>query len=185
MTPRTDLAPQSDCTLRRVLGPALLTLAVTMLRLILEGVKAPDWLANREAGGRGALIGITWLPLIFGPWFVARLRTGVETTWALVKRLLKTLVVYGWASRVPVVIVAMLALAFGWDTHFNKFGPQLDQSAVWLKIVVTLGAQFVFWSVVWTPIVGGISGLLFHLLTRGRAAGTSRAAGERMTLEPQ
>jgi len=166
------------CSIRRlVLGPALITLAVTLLRLLLEGARAPAWLANRNAGGAGALIGISWLPILFGPWFAARLRVQGGSTWSLTKRLLKALVVYGWSARVPVVLITLLALGLGWDTHFNKFGPRLDESATSVKVLVTLGAQLVFWSVIWTPIVGGVSGLLFHVLRN--SSGSSVGAEDR------
>ena len=165
----SPMAPMGfRCILRLVSGPALLTLAVTLLRLILEGVQAPDWLASRKAGGGGALIGIAWLPLVFGPFFVARLRAPGVATWPLVKRLLKVLVIYGWASRLPVVIVTFLAVAFGWDTHFNKFGQDAAQPAMGRIVLGTLAAQLVFWSVIWTPIVGGVAGIVYHRLTRGK-----------------
>src|SRR5262245_38876588 len=108
---------------RLLLGPALITLAVTLIRLGLELAQAPAWLASRAAGGGGALLGVAWLPLFFGPWFAARLRRPGESTWSLAKRLAGTLVLYGWTARIPVVAVTFLAVAMGWDTHFNKFGP--------------------------------------------------------------
>lgn len=161
---------RSACSIGHlVLGAALITFAVTLLRLILEGVQAPAWLANRNAGGAGALIGIAWLPLLFGPWFAARLRTAAEPTWPFLRRLLKVLVIYGWAARVPVVIVTFLALGFGWDTHFSKFGPRGDKMVLPAKIAATLGAQLIFWSVIWTPLLGGIAGLAYHVISRRRA----------------
>ena len=69
---------------------------------------------------------------------------------------------------------SLLALAFGWDTHFNKFGPDNEAMALWKKIAATLGAQLIFWSLIWTPVVGGLAGLLFHLITR-KSAGNSAA----------
>ncbi len=56
-----------------ILVPSLITLAVTMLRLGGEREGWPAILFSREAGGGGALVGITWLPLIFGPYFALRL----------------------------------------------------------------------------------------------------------------
>jgi hypothetical protein len=56
-----------------ILIPALITLAVTILRL--EG-ELHHWSAvgfNRTAGGGGALVGISWLPIIFGPYFALKL----------------------------------------------------------------------------------------------------------------
>lgn len=165
VSPETKDAP---CVRSLLLGAASITLAVTLLRLMLELGKAPAWLAKRDAGGTGALIGIFWLPAIFGPMFVYRLRTGAESTWVLLKRLLKTLVLYGWLARIPVVIIAFLAIGLGWETHYNNFGPNSQDLATWKKIASTLGAQLVFWSMVWTPLVGGLAGLIFHFVTRGR-----------------
>jgi hypothetical protein len=56
-----------------ILVPSLITLAVTILRLAGERQGWPAILFSREAGGGGALVGITWLPLIFGPYFALRL----------------------------------------------------------------------------------------------------------------
>jgi hypothetical protein len=53
--------------------PALITLVITILRLVgeLQHWPAP-WVSN-AAGGGGAIIGISWLPLIFGPYFAWKL----------------------------------------------------------------------------------------------------------------
>src|SRR5262245_59644271 len=142
-------AAETKCVWRAVIGAALLTLAVTLLRFVLEGLKAPDWLASRAPGGRGALIGIAGLPLFFGPWFVTRIRMTTDSTWSILKRLLKVLVVYGWASRVPVVLITFLAIGFGWETHFNNFGPNAATMSLTKKILGTLVAQLLFWSLVW------------------------------------
>jgi hypothetical protein len=123
-----------------------------------------------------AAIGIAWLPLFFGPYFTHRLRTGTESTWTLLKRLLKKLALYGWAARFPVVVVTFLAIAFGWETHFNNFGPDSAGMALWKKIVGTLVFQLVGWSLVWTPVVGGLAGLLFHVATRKRVASAAVSA---------
>lgn len=164
----------APCVRTLVIGAASITLAVLLLRLWLELAKAPAWLAGRKAGGGFALIGIDWLPLVFGPVFLHRLRTGAESTWALLKRLVKVLVVYGWSAHVPVVIVTMLALYFGWDTHFNQFGDNGNSLAVWKKVVATLVFQLVLWSMIWTPLAGGLTGLVYHWITR-KGHGTSEA----------
>jgi len=56
-----------------ILIPAVITLAVTLLRLVGELQHWPRALFNPEAGGPGALIGISWLPLIFGIYFAMKL----------------------------------------------------------------------------------------------------------------
>jgi len=57
-----------------VLIPALITLAVTVLRLVGELNHWNPSLFNRAAGGGGALIGISWLALVFAVYFAVRLQ---------------------------------------------------------------------------------------------------------------
>ncbi len=61
-----------------ILIPALITLAITILRLVgeLQGWPAPFF--NRAAGGGAAIVGISWLPIIFGPYFAWKLATADE-----------------------------------------------------------------------------------------------------------
>jgi hypothetical protein len=58
---------------RLVLGPALLTLAVTLLRLAGELLGWSDRLFSRAPGGQGALVGIVWLIPVFGLYFGLKL----------------------------------------------------------------------------------------------------------------
>ncbi len=53
--------------------PALITLGITILRLVGELQHWPKPWFNASAGGGGAIIGISWLPLIFGPYFALKL----------------------------------------------------------------------------------------------------------------
>jgi hypothetical protein len=67
----------SDSTLTRhgrlILVPAIITLAVTLLRLVGELQQWSSSLFNREAGGGMAIVGIVWLVPIFGIYFALRL----------------------------------------------------------------------------------------------------------------
>ena len=58
---------------RLIAIPAVITLAVTILRLVgeLQHWGAP-WFVN-SAGGGGAIVGISWLPIFFGPYFAWKL----------------------------------------------------------------------------------------------------------------
>ncbi len=56
-----------------ILVPALLTLAVTILRLVGELQHWSPPFFNSSPGGGGALVGISWLPIIFGPYFALKL----------------------------------------------------------------------------------------------------------------
>ncbi len=93
-----------------ILVPALITLAVTILRL--EG-ELHHWSSigfNRAAGGGGALVGISWLPIIFGPYFALKL-SGAGRGWlSLGKSIL-------YIAVSLVVFVAGAVLAFSTITH--------------------------------------------------------------------
>src|SRR5512142_3187783 len=65
--PMSDDAPVS--TGKLVLVPAVITLGVTLLRLFGELQGWSPRLFSREAGGGGALVGISWLVPVFGAWF--------------------------------------------------------------------------------------------------------------------
>jgi hypothetical protein len=62
-----------DSTLRLVRVPALITLGVTLLRLIGELNNWSPALFSRAAGGGGALVGIAWLVPVFGIYFALKL----------------------------------------------------------------------------------------------------------------
>jgi hypothetical protein len=56
--------------------PAVITLVITAIRLVGELEHWPKpWFSN-VAGGGAAVIGISWLPIIFGPWFAVKLAGG-------------------------------------------------------------------------------------------------------------
>ena len=65
--------PSRPRVLDLVLIPAIITLGVTVLRLVGELQGWSPRLFNRAAGGGGALVGISWLPLVFGVYFALRL----------------------------------------------------------------------------------------------------------------
>lgn len=57
-----------------ILVPALITLAITILRLVGELQQwSPALFGTGAAGGAGAIVGIAWLPIIFGPYFAIKL----------------------------------------------------------------------------------------------------------------
>jgi hypothetical protein len=56
-----------------ILVPSVITLAVTLLRLVGELQGWSPRLFNREPGGGGALVGIAWLVFVFGAWFAWKL----------------------------------------------------------------------------------------------------------------
>jgi hypothetical protein len=54
---------------RLILVPAVVTLVVTLLRLVGELQGWSPALFSRQAGGGGSLVGISWLVPLFGAWF--------------------------------------------------------------------------------------------------------------------
>jgi hypothetical protein len=58
---------------RLIIVPAVITLAVTLLRLVGELQHWAPKFFSREAGGAGAVVGIVWLVPIFGIYFAIRL----------------------------------------------------------------------------------------------------------------
>ena len=66
--------PESRPSVRElVLVPAIITLAVTALRLVGELQHWNERFFNRAGGGPGAVVGIVWLVFIFGAWFAVKL----------------------------------------------------------------------------------------------------------------
>ena len=58
-----------ETTRKLILVPAVITLAVTLLRLVGELQGWSPALFSRAAGGGGSLVGISWLVPVFGAWF--------------------------------------------------------------------------------------------------------------------
>ena len=56
-----------------ILVPAIITLGVTILRLVGELNNWAPALFSREPGGGGAIVGISWLPIVFGVYFGLKL----------------------------------------------------------------------------------------------------------------
>lgn len=88
-----------------ILWPAVITLAVTLLRLAGELMGGGDALFSRAPGGAGALVGIVWLVPVFGYYFGHRLaRMGARPA--------STGRVFGYALAALVVFAAAMAGGF-------------------------------------------------------------------------
>ncbi len=72
------MAEKNISTLRLIFIPSVITLAITLLRLIGELQNWPTALFSREAGGGLAIIGIWWLTFIFGVYFALKLSEAGE-----------------------------------------------------------------------------------------------------------
>ncbi|HEV2494798.1 MAG TPA: hypothetical protein VG204_17185 [Terriglobia bacterium] len=75
-------------------------------------------------------------------------------------RFVKTLLAYGLAARIPVVIVMYLALRGHWGTHFDNASALYSHMAFWpMFFYFSVLPQLVFW-VVFTVITGCLLGTI-------------------------
>src|SRR6266513_2388187 len=105
-------ADSKPTTLQLILLPAVITLAVTLLRLIGELQHWSPTLFNREAGGPGSLIGITWLAPVFGIYFALKLRkagAGPERAGRAI--------LFGLLGIAAIVLVSLLMLVVSRGYH--------------------------------------------------------------------
>lgn len=124
---------------RLVLVPALITLAVTLLRLAGELLRWSPALFNREPGGGGALVGIVWLIFVFGIYFGIRLDRAGEGPASLGRAL-------GWTL---LAFAINTALGFGSFKLFPSPVAQLGIFALtsWLAIWVARPGWPALWRV--------------------------------------
>jgi len=79
---------------RLILVPAIITLAVTLLRLVGELQGWSPRFFSKEAGGGGALVGIAWLVPVFGAWFGWKLARSGERAGSLGRALGLTILAF-------------------------------------------------------------------------------------------
>ncbi|MGI8784797.1 MAG: hypothetical protein ACR2L2_14235 [Acidobacteriota bacterium] len=197
--------------------PVLITLAITLLRLLGEMQQWSPLLFSREPGGPGALVGIVWLVPIFGLYFGIKLAqagdrpSGLGSTilWTFLgivafvaigfssqlfklgnrgqlafmavaavvaialqfrtwPELTRTLLVYGLAARIPVIIIMLLAFRGNWGTHYDAVPPDLPAMApmekfFWLGLI----PQLTLW-IAFTVLFGRFFGAIGAVLARQR-----------------
>jgi hypothetical protein len=202
-----------------VLWPALITLAVTLVRLAGELLRWSDRFFSRAAGGAGSVVGIVWLVPVFAVYFALRLlragRSPRSTPWSIAGGLVglvaiaplalvwdrlglspvaqvlafcftfpfvawavgcawpalaKTLLAYGLAARIPVIVVMLLAILGRWGTHYELGRPDLPplEPPLLEWLVIGLVPQLGFW-VSFTVVAGSLFGGLAAVI-QGRAS---------------
>ena len=210
-----------DRGLRLVAVPAVITLAVTLLRLTGELLHWSPVLFNPAAGGGGALVGIAWLVPIFGVYFAYRLVQAGERPAAIGRGILlviaalasvplsgvvatalgidpqsvsvllvfvvaalvaipvairawpelgRTLLVYGFAARIPVAIVMLVAIFGNWGTHYDvppPGFPEMGPLAKWFWI--GRGPQLTIW-IAYTVVIGALFGVVTAAVVGRRRA---------------
>ena len=118
---------EKDSIRALIFVPAIITLAVTLLRLVGELQRWSPKLFSREAGGAGALVGIVWLVPIFGIYFAIRLNRAGQ----------------GPASRGRAIGSALAALvaAFVLGFAISKLSPSVVANIV----LFSLASVFSLW----------------------------------------
>jgi hypothetical protein len=260
-----------------ILIPSVITLAVTLLRLIGELQHWPTALFKREAGGVGSIIGIVWLAFVFGAYFALKLSAAGEApaspgrpigftllglalvfggafliapadathisfpgkvifglvlmlggaslvgrtilfallgivlvfggtvfiapadathirfpgkeivglvlmlggaalpflSWAT---LAKALIAYGYAARIPVLIIMYFSIKGNWDTHYSLGPPGVEFPGFWSKFIqIAVLPQMIFW-IAFTITAGSLAGGIAMLATRRRRETAAQAA---------
>lgn len=208
-------------TTQLIFIPSVITLAVTLLRLIGELQHWSPTLFNRDAGGPGSLVGITWLAPIFGIYFALKLSKagagpkragrailhGVLGIAAIVlisilayllrvgyyvqmitfcvvfavaaaiqypvwPSLFKTLLAYGYAARIPVVILMFFAMRGDWGTHYDAVPPEspAEMFSLWPKYFwLAFLPQMIAWVgfTIWSgSLFGSIAVAIVHRTKR-------------------
>ena len=209
---------------RLIMVPALIALAVTIVRLVGEISGGPSSLFNRSAGGGGALVGIVWLVPIFGVYFAIKLVRGgfgpesvgkviglavaglvigyasnflifalegdptvslslgeaigrqlgfavASIVAVLILRkgwpaFFKTMICDAFASRIPVLIVMLIAMLGDWGTHY-ELGPSSFPEMGFLTkfILIALFPQMTIW-IMFTMVIGTLFGGIAAVLVR-------------------
>jgi hypothetical protein len=224
----------SDLNVKKlIMVPALIALAITIVRLVGELTGGSSALFNRDAGGGGALIGIVWLVPIFGIYFAVRLvRQGLgpasagkviglavgglviagvaiflafallgdpnvsvsfggaigQQLWIAIASFVvvlmlrkgwpaffQTMLSYAFASRVPVLIVMLIAMLADWGTHYELGPPGYPEMGFLTNfILIALFPQMTFW-IMFTMVVGTLFGGLAAVLVRPKVTAEADA----------
>ena len=203
-----------------ILVPALITLGVTLLRLVGELMGWAPLLFNREAGGGAALVGIAWLVPIFGLWFGWQLGRAGSGPGSILRAIVitmlafaivpaacfaaskagipqqslttlyvfcaaaiaavflamqawpalgRTLLAYGFAARIPVVLVMLVAMLADWGTHYDVAPPDFPAMSTLAKwFTIGLLPQLTVW-MAYTVVIGGLCGIIAGAIAARRS----------------
>ncbi len=129
---------------RMILIPSIITLAVTLLRLIGELKHWNETFFKSGYGGSGAVVGITWLALIFAVYFALKLRKAG----------------YGLQSKGKAIGLSILALVLfvgGTFTIFKETGGLQSTLLLVVGLVVITAGICVMrsaWPAYWNVMMG-------------------------------
>jgi len=122
--------------LRLALLPGLITLAVTILRLVGELRHWSKAFFNPEAGGPWSIVGITWLPVIFGIYFAVKLVRANEASDSLLRA--GAIAILGWIILIAGQMVARRIV-------FPHYGFKATLVFVWTAWTLAGLIQFLGW----------------------------------------
>jgi hypothetical protein len=84
----------------------------------------------------------------------------------------KALLAYGYAARIPVVIVTYFAIRGNWGTHYDALPPGFPETSFWTRYVQTaLVPQLIFW-IAFTVVVGTLFGSIATAIRGRQKVGT-------------
>jgi hypothetical protein len=82
----------------------------------------------------------------------------------------RALLAYGFAARVPVAVVMLIAILGNWGTHYDVPPPGAPAMGLWAKYFwIGLLPQLSVW-IAFTMIVGGLFGAIAAFFTRQRTS---------------
>ena len=157
---RGGFAPENP---GRFIGRALLGLTATI------AVVVAGFALIGSPGGEGAKLSVG---AAFAQQFVIALASlagvmVVRTGWPA---FFKTILSYAFASRIPVVIVMLVAMMAGWGTHYEFGPPEYPEMGLLTKWIVTgFLPQMTFW-VMFTVVIGSVFGGLAAVVARRKSA---------------
>jgi len=73
--------------------------------------------------------------------------------------LFKALLVYGYASRIPIAVVEFLAMRGHWGTHYDAVDPGFPQIGFWPTYTRVSLVPNIFFMEAYTVVVGGLLGV--------------------------
>jgi hypothetical protein len=120
---------------RLILLPAIITLAITIFRLVGELEHWSPRFFNTSVGGGGALVGISWLPIILGPYFAAKLLKAGERPKSTGRAI-------GLAALGVAVAIVLTLLPGGLQMRFD-FEPRLLYG--WTAFIIGALVAFAAW----------------------------------------
>ena len=106
----------------------------------------------------------------------AAIAAGAAIAWSGWPELGKTMLVYAYAARIPVVVIMLLAFAGNWGTHYDGRPPGVPEMGLLTKwVMFGVLPQMLTWIAI-AVLAGGVFGSIAGWLAMRRAAPVARPA---------